>query len=381
MSKKYVADIEDVYKAASRIRGIAKRTPILSNNYINEKCFYKNNIKGKVYFKVEAFQQTGSFKFRGALNATRSIMEEMDKKEEDTNRTLDLEDNKKEEDDKNEKIIQVITHSSGNHAAALAYAAKCASNMNSNNKKIVVEATIVMPKGAPPVKKENTIKAGGKIIFVENTNEAREEMAEKIQKETGARFVHPSEDPLVISGQGTVSLEMIQQIRDEDGEELDAVIMPVGGGGLASGNTITLRALLKDKVKIILAEPLEVDDAKRSKTAGKLLPHHSDNKLNTIADGLKTTLGPNTWPVICDLVDDVITVTEEDILKATKFIWETLKVCIEPSSAVSVAVLLGEEFQSKYLNEDDNSHVRNIGVILCGGNVDIVKITDMMKSI
>ena len=172
---------------------------------------------------------------------------------------------------------------------------------------------------------------------------------------------------------------MIQQVRNEYKKELDIVIMPVGGGGLASGNTMILRSLLKDKVKIILAEPMEVDDAKRSKEALQLLPHYPDNKLNTIADGLKTTLGPNTWPIIRDLVDGIITVSEDDILKATKYMWETLKVCIEPSSAVSVAVLMGEEFQKKYLNEVNE--LLNIGVILSGGNVDIAKITERMKEL
>ena len=144
-------------------------------------------------------------------------------------------------------------------------------------------------------------------------------------------FIHPSENPRVIAGQGTVSLELLQQV-EEMKVKLDAVIIPVGGGGLASGNTVTLRAILGDEVKIILAEPSKMDDAKRSFEAGELLKNSPDNKLDSVADGLKTNLGPNTWPIIRDMVDDILTVNEDEILKATKLVWERLKITIEPSA-------------------------------------------------
>lgn len=378
----YCIKIQDVHKAAERIKGIAKKTPVLTNQNINELVTTKNNgIKRNVFFKVEALQQTGSFKFRGALNSVKSLMEEKNDKECNSNAIMN------NNDSSSSKKVHVVTHSSGNHAAALAYAAKCcceptkSNNGNTKNASlpVQVEATIVMPKNAPQIKKENTLSNGGNIVFVENTNEARESKATEIMERTGAEFIHPSEDPRVIAGQGTVSLEMMEQVRElSNNMELDLVIMPVGGGGLTSGNTITLRALNKN-IKIILAEPKEVDDAKRSFESKQLTKHKPDNKLNTIADGLKTTLGPNTWPIVRDLVDDVITVSEEDIVKGVKLIWEKLKVCIEPSAATGVAVLLGDEFSEKYLMKDDK--IRNIGVILSGGNVDIFKITEMMKSV
>ncbi len=177
-------------------------------------------------------------------------------------------------------------------------------------------------------------------------------------------FVHPSEDSRVIAGQGTVCLEFLEQMGDI---KLDAVIIPVGGGGLAAGNVMTLRSLQPD-VKIILAEPSALDDAYRSFKEKTLLKHAEDNKLESVADGLKTTLGPNTWPIIRDKVDSIFTVSEKEILQATKLIWERLKVMIEPSAGVGVAVALSEEFAQTY------SDALNVGIILCGGNVDVVKI-------
>ncbi len=269
-----------------------------------------------------------------------------------------------------------------------------------------------MPSNAPLVKKRAVESYGATIVEVANTNEAREEEADRIVEATGAAFIHPSEDPRVIAGQGTTSLELVEQVRELAGQELDAVIIPVGGGGLASGNTIALRGMLGDNVKvntlesclyflnytkvftfltsvtlmlvllfgqkIILAEPSKLDDAKRSFKAGTLLKHNPENNLDSVADGLKTTLGPNTWPIVRDLVDDIFTVSEEEILKATKLVWERLKVCIEPSAGVGVAVAMGEEFNSKYTVE---SGIRNIGIILCGGNVDVIQFATKMEAI
>lgn len=334
----YCIDYNDVKEAAKRIEGTAVRTPVLTSASLSELA-QKN-----LFFKVEAMQKTGSFKFRGALNAVRSFLESHP----DTS-------------------LSVVTHSSGNHAQALALAAKLSSSGTNT-----VPATIVMPENTPLVKKRAVIAFGGIPIMVESTNEAREAEAERVHKETGAVFIHPSEDPKVIAGQGTVCKEFLEQVKGMD-VSLDTVIIPVGGGGLAAGNITTLRAVLGNNVKIVLAEPMVLDDAKRSFDAKKLLKHHPDNSLQSVADGLKTTLGPNTWPIVRDMVDDIFTVSEKAILTATKLVWERLKIAIEPSAGVGVAVSLSEPFQSKY--ED----AKNVGIILCGGNLDVIKVAQIMK--
>ena len=354
-STEYCISFDDVKKAAQRIQGIAHKTPVLTSRSIIASSQHDD---GKHYFfKVEAMQKTGSFKFRGALNAVKNQLE--------INTS----------DDHDKKELLVVTHSSGNHAQALALASKLASNETKT-----VAATIVMPKAAPLVKKNAVKDFGATIVMVESTNEARRSEAEKIIAATGATFIHPSENPQVIAGQGTVCLEFVEQVRGMLGGtgNLDAVIIPVGGGGLASGNCISLRSMLGDKVKIILAEPETLDDTKRSFQEGRLLKHEPDNKLDSVADGLKTTLGPNTWPVVRDFVDDVITVSEEAILRATKLVWERLKVVIEPSAGVGVAVALGLEFNAKHKKSDG---IRNVGIVLCGGNVDVLKIASKMNEL
>jgi len=350
VERTYCITFKDVEAAAGRIEGTAYRTPVLTSSSINSKAPGIDD--RQFFFKSEAMQRTGSFKFRGALNAIRSILES--------------------QQNPAPSSLSVVTHSSGNHAQALALAAKLSSNT-----KTKVHATIVMPQNTPLVKKNAVQAFGADIVMVESTNEAREEEADRIVAETGATFVHPSEDPRVIAGQGTVCLELVQQVK-EMGAELDAVIIPVGGGGLASGNLVALRALLGTRVKIVLAEPAVLDDAKRSFEAKELLKHASDNMLDSVADGLKTTLGPNTWPIVRDLADDIFIVTENEILQATKLVWERLKVCIEPSAGVGVAVALSEEFSQKY---SSNQGIRNVGVILCGGNVDVLKIATRMQAI
>jgi serine racemase len=351
----YCISLDDVQKAGERILGIAHRTPVLtSQSLINSNKHYSNDDGKTYFFKVEAMQKTGSFKFRGALNAIKAELETFQ--------------------GTSSSSMPVVTHSSGNHAQALALASKLASTET-----IQITATIVMPNNAPLVKKAAVEDFGAKIVMVENTNEAREEMADRIVETTGAVFVHPSENPRIIAGQGTVCLEFVEQVREmTGGKDLDAVIIPVGGGGLASGNLVCIRGLLGKKVKIILAEPSELDDAQRSFRAGTLLKHNPDNTLNSVADGLKTTLGPNTWPIVRDLADDIITVSEEEILRATKLVWERLKVVIEPSAGVGVAVAQSAEFNQKYTK---TSGVENVGIILCGGNVDILKISAMMTEL
>jgi threonine dehydratase len=214
----YCISLNDVRTAAESIKGIAHRTPVLTSTSFNvhDKTFF---------FKVEAMQRTGSFKFRGATNAIKSELETLS------------------------GPLSVVTHSSGNHAQAVALAAK----MLSTDQR-AVNATIVMPRNAPSIKQAAVLGYGAKVILVDNTNEAREEAADRVSAETGASFIHPSEDPRVIAGQGTASLELIEQLKELGCEKLDAVIIPVGGGGLAAGNTIALRGLLGDTVKVSKVE-------------------------------------------------------------------------------------------------------------------------------
>jgi len=206
----------------------------------------------------------------------------------------------------------------------------------------------------------------------------RETTCAAVSKEHNATIIHPSENPRVIAGQGTVCLEFVEQVQEFKGFEngkLDLVIIPVGGGGLASGNTTALRGIYGDDVKIVLAEPEICDDAKRSKESGEWQGHPTSTPPNSVADGLKTTLGPNTWPIVRDKVDDIMTCSEEEILRCTKVCWERMKVCIEPSAGTGLAVLISNEFKKKYPVDE----YKNVGVILCGGNVDIVKFAEMIK--
>ena len=228
----YCITIDDVKQAAKRIEGIAHRTPVLTSSSLNRMA-HRN-----LFFKVEALQKTGSFKFRGALNAVKQELEMM--------RGLH---------NKNDDLsLSVVTHSSGNHAQALALAAKLASNTdthaNSTQQKCQVSATIVMPNNCPLVKKNAVADFGAEIVLVEPTNQARKEKAKEIVNATGASFIHPSEDPRVIAGQGTVCWELWEQMHRELKTELDAVIIPVGGGGLAAGNITTIRSVWGEKIKV-----------------------------------------------------------------------------------------------------------------------------------
>jgi serine racemase len=354
----YCISFVDVEAAARRIEGVAHRTPVLTCASIDEQA------AKRLFFKVEALQKTGSFKFRGALNAVRSALEK--EEEEVATSAANVVVAADGSTPPPLPALQVVTHSSGNHAQALALAARMASTERRQ-----VVATIVMPDLTPLVKKNAVISYGGIPVMVASTNEAREEAAERIQKETGAVFIHPSEDPRVIAGQGTVCLELYQQMKQMTVVP-DVVVIPVGGGGLAAGNIISLRHLYGDTVRIVLAEPAVLDDAQRSFRAKERLNHDPSNQLLSVADGLKTTLGPHTWPIIRDLADDVMTASERDILVATKLVWERLKITIEPSAGVGVAVVLSNEFATKYAS------AQNVAVVLCGGNVDVVKIAGLM---
>jgi len=303
------ADIEAAYE---KIKPYVHKTPVLSSSLLNEM------FSAELYFKCENFQKVGAFKFRGATNAVLSLSEE-------------------------ELSRGLVTHSSGNHAAAVSLAAKMRG----------AKAYIVMPSNSPEVKKMAVAGYGAEIRYCEPNLKAREDTANEIIKETGATFIHAYDNYNVICGQGTTGLELVNEYPD-----LDAVIGPVGGGGLMSGISIAVKGLVPD-IKVYGAEPLGADDAYRSLKSGKLVAHHNPD---TIADGLLTTLSERTFAILGEKLDDIYTVTEESIVKCMQLIWERMKIIIEPSSAVTLAVIA------------ENNRVfrnRKVGLVLSGGNVDL----------
>ena len=302
----------DIRAAAQRIKPYAHRTPVMTNESLNQQ------VGAQVFLKCENLQKVGAFKFRGACNAVYSLTAE-------------------------EAARGVCTHSSGNHAAALALAARMRG----------IPAYIVMPNNAPSVKKNAVAGYGGFITFCEPTLVARENTLERISLDTGANVVHPYNDERVITGQGTAALELLEDIPD-----LDVIIAPVGGGGLLSGTAIAATEL-KNGIRVIAGEPEMADDAFRSVKAGSIIP---SNNPKTIADGLLTSLGTLTFPIIQDRVEQIVTVSEMGIISSMKFIWERAKIIIEPSSAVAVGVLWEKKIDLSGLK---------VGVILSGGNVDL----------
>jgi len=307
--------LSDILSAHKRIEPFIHRTPVLTSRQLNRifEC--------DLYFKCENFQKVGAFKFRGATNAVLSLTEE-------------------------KKKHGVVTHSSGNHAAALALAA----GLNG------IKAFIVMPGNAPSVKKEAVAGYGASITFCKPTLQSREETCRNIMEKEGATLVHPYDNFNVICGQGTASLELLEDVGD-----LDVVVAPVGGGGLMSGTSTCIKGI-NNKIKVIGAEPLNANDAWKSFKTGILTP--SVNPL-TIADGLLTSLSELTFSIIRKNVDDIFTVNEESIISSMKLVWERMKIIIEPSSATVLAVVKENPgfFRGK-----------RTGLIISGGNVDLSKL-------
>ncbi len=315
--RKYAASIEDVRSAAERIKGIGHRTPVLTSKTLDQ-------LAGrKLFFKCENFQKVGAFKFRGGWNAVSMLSD-------------------------SEAEKGVCTHSSGNHAQAVAYSAQ----------KRGIPAYIVMPNNSPDVKLNAVKGYGANITLCEPTLEARRTTLDGIAKKTGAAVIHPFNNPNVIAGQGTAALELIEEV-----SELDAVIAPIGGGGLMSGTCITTRSLLP-KAKLFGAEPKGADDAYRSLKEGKMLPQENPN---TICDGLLTSMGENTWKILKEHLNDIYTVSDDEVIKAMKLIWERMKIIIEPSCATPVAVVMSPEFKQL-------EGIEKIGIILTGGNIDLSKL-------
>lgn len=306
---------EDIKAAHDRIRPYIHHTPVLSSKSINE------IVGAELFFKCENLQKVGAFKFRGACNSVFSLSDE-------------------------EAKNGVCTHSSGNHAAALALAARMRG----------IPAYIVMPENAPEIKKIAVAGYGAQITFCTPTLEARESTLKKVAAETGATEIHPYNYFNVICGQGTAAKELIEEIGT-----LNVVMAPVGGGGLLSGTAISTKAMLSG-AKVIAAEPAGADDAFRSFYSKTLQPSVAPK---TIADGLLTSLGSITFPIILSEVDQIATVSEESIVAAMRMIWERMKIIIEPSSAVPLAAILENKVDVKG---------QKVGIILSGGNVDLGKL-------
>ncbi len=305
-------NIQDVQNALSRITSFIHKTPVLTSETVNSK------VGGEIFFKCENFQKTGSFKMRGASNAILSLSSEESKK-------------------------GVVTVSSGNHGAAVAHAA----TLNG------IQSYVVTPQSTNPVKIQAMKRYGAELIFCESTIESRETTYQEVQKDTGAIPVHPFNDYRVITGAGTVALELINELN-----EFDFIVVPIGGGGLISGTGVVASDLLP-KVKLIGVEPELADYGRMSLVSGKIAPSKYPD---TLADGLRATVGEKPFPMIQKYVSEILTVSENEILEAMRLIWERLKIIVEPSSAVTLAAIFkySEKFSGK-----------KTGVILSGGNVDL----------
>ena len=305
----------DILAAAERISSYAHRTPITTSS------FFDKETGGSIYFKCENLQKVGAFKFRGACNAIFSLSDEDAQK-------------------------GVATHSSGNHGQAVALSAKLRG----------VPAHVVMPEYAPKLKVTAVKGYGANVVRCENSMESRQSVLDDVVRDTGATFIHPYDDARVVAGQGTAALELLDEIPD-----IDLILTPVGGGGLLSGTAITAKQHF-NPVKVIGTEPETVDDAYRSFKSGK---HIIDGNGETVADGLRATLGELNFRIIHRDVDDIVTVTEESIIRAMRTFWERTKLIIEPSCAVPIAALLERKVDVTG---------KKVGVIMTGGNLDLDKL-------
>jgi threonine dehydratase/serine racemase len=310
----YAANLASIRDAAARLDGVAHRTPVVTSRTLDE-------LAGRsIFLKCENQQRVGAFKFRGAWNAIRRLSDE-------------------------DAARGVVTHTSGNHAQAVALAARLRG----------IRAEIVMPSNAPGVKKRAVLGYGAHVVECEPTLESRESTSAEIAARTGAVMIPPFDHPDVIAGQGTVALELLEQAPD-----LDAIVAPVGGGGLISGIALAVREA-GPRVRVFAGEPSGADDAARSRETGERVRTHVPK---TIADGLLTCLGDLTWPVVRDCVEGVVRVTDEEIVTAMRFLWERTKLVVEPSGAVPLAAVLSGSFPPA-------TDVARVGVVLTGGNVDL----------
>ncbi len=312
--KDHSVSLNSIRAAAERLDHVCHRTPVLTSEALDRIS------ENQLFFKCEHLQKVGAFKFRGAYNAADQL-------------------------DPTQLKHGIITHSSGNHAQAIALAARLKN----------CPAYVIMPSNAPKPKIDAVREYGAEISFCPPQTSAREQLTAEIQKEKGAIFIPPYDHPSVIAGQGTIGLELLEQI-----EHVDAIVTPIGGGGLISGVATAIKAL-RPEIRIIGAEPLGADDAARSLSAGRCIPQGAPK---TIADGLLTSLGQYTWPIIQSYVDEIITVSEEEIIAAMRLVWERMKQLIEPSAAVAVAALLPPQARP---------HLKGarVALVLSGGNTDL----------
>lgn len=308
----YIPTFEDMLAAHERIKPHIRRTPVRTSDYLNELT------GAELFFKCENFQEPGAFKVRGAANAVFGL-------------------------DERQAELGVATHSSGNHASCLSYAAN----------RRGIPCNVVMPHTAPQAKKDTVRRYGGRITECEPSTSSREATFARVQEETGGDFVHPYNDPRVISGQGTCAREFMEQT---DG--LDIVVAPIGGGGMISGTCLTL-ATQAPETEVIAAEPEQADDAYRSFKAGYII---ADDAPKTVADGLLVPLKDLTWHFVSNHVTDILTASDEEIVDAMKLTWKHLRVVMEPSSAVPLATVL---------KNSDRFAGKRVGIILTGGNVDL----------
>ena len=302
----------EVEAAYERIKEVVNPTPVMTSSILNKMT------DSKCFLKCENFQRTGSFKFRGAFNASSQLSPK-------------------------QKKNGVIAHSSGNHAQALALAARL----------LGIKAVVVMPENASPAKMAATRGYGAQIVSSGSHPADREKTVTPLIEAHGYTLIHPYNDLKIIAGAGTAAYELVKEVR-----ELDYVFCPVGGGGLISGTAIAAKGMLQ-LLQVIGVEPKNADDAYRSLDAGKIIPLENPN---TIADGLRTSLGSNTFRIIKEKVDRIITVSEEEIVDSMQFIWERMKLVVEPSGAVSLAGVLSRQVDLRS---------KRVGVIVSGGNIDL----------
>ena len=304
--------LKDIESAHERIRPFIHRTPVLTNSSID------NLIGAKLFFKCENFQKAGSFKIRGASNAVELLSDEKFKR-------------------------GVATTSSGNHGAALSMAVTRRGG----------KTKVVMPHNTPKIKVNNVERNGGEVVWCEPDQKYRESVLKDVVDETGATVVHPYNDERIMAGQGTCAKELLEDVPD-----LDSIVSPVSGGGLLSGSLLAAKNM-KSSITVYGAEPEEADDAYQSLKLGRIVPNKT---INTICDGLRAQIGSKTFPVIQNLVDDIIPIAEEDIVNALRMIWERLKIIVEPSCSIALALIIN----NKQLFEG-----RNVGLIMSGGNLDL----------
>jgi len=307
--------LKDIVAAHDRIAPFIHRTPVLTNKSLNE-------LSGaELYFKCENFQKAGSFKIRGATNTVELLnQDELDR--------------------------GIATTSSGNHGAALSMAV---SRRNGKTK-------VVMPHNTPKIKVKNVERNGGEVIWCEPDQTSREEVLKDLVVKTGSTVVHPYNDERIVMGQGTAGKELI-----EDHPDLDAIVSPVSGGGLLSGTLLSAQGI-NPKIKVYGAEPLEADDTFLSLQKGEIVPNKT---INTICDGLRAQIGTITFPIIQSYVEEVITLTEKEIIESMKMIWERMKIVVEPSCSITLAAVL---------KSSDRFAGKKVGLIISGGNVDLERL-------